>query len=50
MGYSGSSQAVVKRGFFLTGVIREGPLWIIAIAHTHRKPDYWIEGKSEVPK
>ena len=36
--------------YYIAYAIREDTLWIIAIAHTHRKPDFWIERKSEIPK
>ena len=34
--------------FYIAYIIREDTLWIIAIAHSHRKPEYWIKRKYEI--
>jgi len=28
--------------YYIAYIIRENTLWIVAIAHGHRKPEYWI--------
>ncbi len=30
---------------YIAYIIREDILWILAIAHDHRKPEYWIKSK-----
>ncbi len=34
--------------YYIAYIIRQDTLWILAIAHSHRKPEYWIERKNEV--
>jgi len=34
--------------FFIAYIIRENTLWILAIAHGYRKPEYWINRKNEI--
>ncbi len=34
--------------FYIAYMICEDTLWILAIAHGHRKPEYWIKRKNEV--
>jgi plasmid stabilization system protein ParE len=29
--------------YYIAYIIRSNGLWILAIAHTHRQPEYWIE-------
>ncbi len=31
--------------YYIAYIVREDILWIIAVAHGHRKPEYWIERK-----
>ncbi len=31
--------------YYIAYIIRGEVLWILAIAHTHRRPNYWIERK-----
>ncbi len=31
--------------YYIAYIVREDTLWIIAIAHSHRKPEYWIKRK-----
>ena len=33
--------------YYIAYIIREDTLWILAIAHGHRKPEYWIKRKNE---
>jgi hypothetical protein len=34
--------------YYIAYVVREDTLWIIAVAHGHRKPEYWIKRKNEI--
>ena len=34
--------------YYIAYIIREDTLWILAIAHGHRKPEYWIKRKNEI--
>ncbi len=34
--------------YHIAYIIREDTLWILAIAHSHRKPEYWIKRKSNI--
>lgn len=34
--------------YYIAYVIREDTLWILAIAHNHRQPEYWIDRKNEI--
>ena len=34
--------------YYIAYMIREDILWILAIAHGHRKPEYWIKRKNEI--
>lgn len=34
--------------YYIAYIIREDTLWILAIAHSHRKPEYWIKRKNEI--
>ena len=34
--------------YHIAYIIREDTLWILAIAHGHRKPEYWIKRKNEI--
>ncbi|MEA1934813.1 MAG: type II toxin-antitoxin system RelE/ParE family toxin [Thermodesulfobacteriota bacterium] len=34
--------------YYIAYIIREGTIWILAIAHGHRKPEYWIKRKNEI--
>ena len=34
--------------YYIAYIIREDTLWILAIAHCHRKPEYWINRKNEI--
>lgn len=34
--------------YYIAYIVREDTLWILAIAHSHRKPEYWIVRKNEV--
>ena len=34
--------------YYIAYIIREDTLWILAIAHSHRKPEYWIKRKKEI--
>lgn len=29
--------------YYLPYVIRESTLWILAVAHSHQRPEYWID-------
>ena len=31
-------------------IVRENTLWILAIAHNHRKPEYWINRKNDISR
>src|SRR6266480_1352888 len=32
--------------YYIPYIIREESLWILAIAHTRRKPEYWLQRKN----
>ena len=34
--------------YYVAYMIREDILWILAIAHGYRKPEYWIKRKNEI--
>ncbi len=34
--------------YYIAYIIREDTLWILAVAHGHRKPGYWIKRKDEI--
>ena len=34
--------------YYIAYIIREDTLWILAIAHGHRKPKYWIKRKNKI--
>ena len=34
--------------YYIAYIIREDILWILAMAHGHRNPEYWIDRKNEI--
>jgi len=34
--------------YYIAYIVREDTLWILAIAHSHSKPEYWILRKNEI--
>jgi len=34
--------------YYIAYIIREDTLWILAVAHGHRQPRYWINRKNEI--
>ena len=34
--------------YYLPYIIRGGIVWLLAVAHGHRKPRYWIQRKAQV--
>ncbi|MBF0202455.1 MAG: type II toxin-antitoxin system RelE/ParE family toxin [Desulfamplus sp.] len=34
--------------YYIAYIVREDTVWILAVAHGHRKPEYWIERKNEI--
>ncbi len=34
--------------YYIAYIIREDILWILAVAHGRRKPEYWIERKNDI--
>jgi len=34
--------------YYIAYIIRGDKLWVLAIAHNHRKPEYWIMRKNEI--
>jgi hypothetical protein len=34
--------------YYIAYIVHENTLWILAVAHSHRKPEYWIERKQEI--
>jgi hypothetical protein len=34
--------------YYIAYIIREDTLWILAIAHNHCQPEYWINRKNEI--
>lgn len=34
--------------YYIAYITRQDTLWILAIAHGHRKPEYWIKRKNEL--
>jgi hypothetical protein len=35
--------------YYIASPLWADPIWILAVAHGHRKPDYWIERKRGLP-
>jgi hypothetical protein len=33
--------------YYIAYIVREDTLWILAIAHSHCKPEYWIKRRNE---
>lgn len=29
--------------YYIPYVVRESTLWVVAVAHSHRRPEYWIK-------
>lgn len=34
--------------YYIAYMVHEESLWVIAIAHSYRKPEYWIKRKNEI--
>ncbi|QTA91706.1 type II toxin-antitoxin system RelE/ParE family toxin [Desulfonema magnum] len=34
--------------YYIAYIVRKNTLWIIAVAHGHRRPEYWIKRKNEI--
>ncbi|MCI5150824.1 MAG: type II toxin-antitoxin system RelE/ParE family toxin [Candidatus Electrothrix sp. MAN1_4] len=34
--------------YYLAYIIRDDTLWILAVAHGHRRPEYWIKRKNKI--
>ena len=34
--------------YYIAYIIRSNGLWILAIAHTHRRSEYWIEREKAI--
>uniref|UniRef100_Q3ATX6 Plasmid stabilization system protein n=1 Tax=Chlorobium chlorochromatii (strain CaD3) TaxID=340177 RepID=Q3ATX6_CHLCH len=34
--------------YYIAYLVHQETLWILAIAHTHRKPKYWIKRKNKI--
>ncbi len=34
--------------YYIAYITREDTLWILAVAHGHRKPEYWIKRKNKI--
>jgi hypothetical protein len=34
--------------YYIAYIVRDDTLWILAIAHSHQEPDYWIQRKNNV--
>jgi len=34
--------------YYIAYIVREKTLWVLAIAHSHRKPEYWIKRKNTI--
>ena len=34
--------------YYIAYIVREDILWILAVAHGHRKPEYWITRTKEI--
>jgi len=34
--------------YYIAYITRKDTLWILAVAHGHRKPEYWIKRKNEI--
>lgn len=34
--------------YYIAYIVREDTVWILAVAHGHCKPEYWIERKNEI--
>ena len=34
--------------YYIAYIIREDTVWILAVAHGHRQPRYWINRKNEI--
>ncbi|MGO8698114.1 MAG: type II toxin-antitoxin system RelE/ParE family toxin [Limisphaerales bacterium] len=35
--------------YYIAYLIRGDTIWVLAVAHGHRKPDYWVRRKTQVP-
>ena len=35
--------------YYIAYIIRGDTIWVLAVAHGHRKPDYWVHRKTQVP-
>ena len=35
--------------YYISYIVREPVIWILAIAHGHRRPEYWIHRPKTVP-
>ena len=35
--------------YHIAYIVREETLWILAVAHSNRKPEYWILRKKDIP-
>ena len=34
--------------YYIAYIVHKNTLWLLAIAHGHRKPEYWIKRKNEI--
>lgn len=34
--------------YYIPFIVREATLWVLAVAHGHRKPEYWIRRRKRV--
>jgi hypothetical protein len=35
--------------YYIAYIVRESTIWVLAIAHQHRQPEYWIQRKKTPP-
>jgi len=34
--------------YYISYIVRKDSIWILAIAHCHRRPEYWIQRKKNI--
>ena len=34
--------------YYIAYIVRGSTLWILAVAHSHRKPEYWIQREKKI--
>ncbi len=34
--------------YYISYIVRERTIWVLAIAHSHRKPEFWVNRKNKI--